>query len=87
MVILLAQIQILRHRSFTFQEVSQRYEERNELMPFELRKQADKNRQSSTDHMGSILLGENESKVEFQDNYAGGDFQDILTEIVNILGT
>tara|TARA_R110002051_G_scaffold203837_3_gene270133 strand:- start:523 stop:1161 length:639 start_codon:yes stop_codon:yes gene_type:complete len=41
--------QILRHRSFSFQEFSQRYSEAQKLEPLELRKQADKNRQSSRD--------------------------------------
>lgn len=41
--------QILRHRSFSFQEFSQRYSKAQELEPLELRKQADKNRQSSSD--------------------------------------
>jgi thymidylate synthase (FAD) len=41
--------QILRHRSFSFQEFSQRYSEAQELEPLELRKQAEKNRQSSSD--------------------------------------
>jgi len=41
--------QILRHRSFSFQEFSQRYSEAEKLEPLELRKQADKNRQSSKD--------------------------------------
>lgn len=43
--------QILRHRSFTFQEFSQRYSdptEHFEIIIPELRKQAEKNRQSST---------------------------------------
>ena len=39
--------QILRHRSFSFQEFSQRYSEVSEFEPIELRKQAVKNRQSS----------------------------------------
>lgn len=39
--------QLLRHRSFTFQEYSQRYAEVTEIQEVELRKQADKNRQSS----------------------------------------
>ena len=39
--------QILRHRSFTFQEFSQRYSEVTEFEPIEIRKQATKNRQSS----------------------------------------
>jgi thymidylate synthase (FAD) len=40
-------IQLLRHRSFTFQELSQRYAKVNEVEPVELRKQAVSNRQSS----------------------------------------
>lgn len=43
--------QLLRHRSFTFQELSQRYEETIEFEPIELRKQGTHNRQSSTDIM------------------------------------
>ena len=41
--------QILRHRSFSFQEFSQRYSEAQFLEKLELRKQADKNRQSSSE--------------------------------------
>lgn len=43
--------QILRHRSFSFQEFSQRYADAGELgfEPIEIRKQSEKNRQSSTD--------------------------------------
>lgn len=41
--------QILRHRSFSFQEFSQRYAKVTEFEPIQLRYQADKNRQSSTD--------------------------------------
>lgn len=41
--------QIIRHRSFTFQEFSQRYAEVTEFEPIQLRKQAEKNRQSSTE--------------------------------------
>ena len=41
--------QILRHRSFSFQEFSQRYSVAQELEQIEFRKQAEKNRQSSTD--------------------------------------
>lgn len=40
--------QILRHRSFSFQEFSQRYAEVTEMMPVQLRMQAETNRQSST---------------------------------------
>jgi thymidylate synthase (FAD) len=41
--------QILRHRSFSFQEFSQRYAEVTEFEPIQLRKQAEKNRQSSSE--------------------------------------
>jgi thymidylate synthase (FAD) len=39
--------QILRHRSFSFQEFSQRYSEINTIEPLEFRKRSEKNRQSS----------------------------------------
>ena len=45
--------QILRHRSFSFQEFSQRYSEATELEDFELRKPAEKNRQSSSEALKS----------------------------------
>lgn len=51
--------QILRHRSFTFQQLSARYQ--NPLSvggfePIELRKQAEKNRQSSAEPIDSLEL-------------------------------
>ncbi len=48
-------IQLLRHLSFTFQEFSQRYAEVDELENIEFRLQATKNRQSSTNIIGSII--------------------------------
>ena len=42
-------IQLLRHRSFTFQEFSQRYAEVTKIESFGVRKQAKDNRQSSTE--------------------------------------
>ena len=48
--------QILRHRSFSFQEFSQRYSEAQELEELELRKQAIKNRQSSVDTFTDSML-------------------------------
>lgn len=42
-------IQLLRHRSFTFQEFSQRYSVVDGFEEVELRQQADNNRQSSTE--------------------------------------
>ena len=51
--------QILRHRSFTFQQFSQRYADSTELqieLPVpDLRKQDAKNRQNSTDDLGDYL--------------------------------
>ena len=44
-------IQLLRHRSFTFQEFSQRYAVVENMEPVELRQQAVNNRQSSTDEL------------------------------------
>lgn len=50
--------QILRHRSFVFQEFSQRYSASQFIEPYEFRKQAEKNRQSSSD-----VFWENENGV------------------------
>jgi thymidylate synthase (FAD) len=53
-------IQLLRHRSFTFQEFSQRYQDVNQLgdlfEPVELRYQASSNRQSSTESVNNSIL-------------------------------
>jgi thymidylate synthase (FAD) len=60
--------QILRHRSFTYQEFSQRYADTNlitENIPIpELRKQDTKNRQNSTDDLGDYV------KLKFQSEIA-----------------
>ena len=51
--------QILRHRSFTFQEFSQRYAASTKLGTLELpklRKQDDKNRQNSTDDLDPKII-------------------------------
>lgn len=60
--------QILRHRSFTFQEFSQRYSTACEIEPYEFRKPAEKNRQSSQEIMwdnknGVQDIAENAIKV------------------------
>ena len=52
--------QLLRHRSFTFQEFSQRYSEATEMESIEFRKQAENNRQSSTERLASLLYKDNE---------------------------
>ena len=47
--------QILRHRSFSFQEFSQRYAEATTVRDIELRKQAEKNRQSSAEVFDPVI--------------------------------
>jgi thymidylate synthase (FAD) len=50
--------QILRHRSFSFQEFSQRYAKVTEMEPIELRKKGSTNRQSSTEVFDpNIVMG------------------------------
>jgi thymidylate synthase (FAD) len=44
--------QILRHRSFTFQEFSQRYAQAFDYVEYDARRQDQKNRQNSVDDMG-----------------------------------
>ena len=59
--------QILRHRSFTYQEFSQRYADSSLLgdsIPLpQVRKQDEKNRQNSTDDLDPILIQELEVKM------------------------
>tara|TARA_Y100000592_G_scaffold9753_1_gene13804 strand:+ start:292 stop:927 length:636 start_codon:yes stop_codon:yes gene_type:complete len=60
--------QILRHRSFTYQEFSQRYADSSLLgdkIPLpKLRKQDEKNRQNSTDDLDPMLVQELEVKMQ-----------------------
>ena len=59
--------QLLRHRSFTFQQFSQRYANINELGQLhipELRKQDLKNRQNSTDDLNDSLKEELQEKIK-----------------------
>ena len=61
--------QILRHRSFTFQEFSQRYSDSSQLgeIPLpELRRQDHKNRQNSTSDLSVNLVKEFEGKIKQQ---------------------
>ena len=48
--------QILRHRSFSFQEFSQRYSEATKFEGIQLRRPAEKNRQSSSDLINDPIL-------------------------------
>ena len=59
--------QILRHRSFTFQEFSQRYANSNELGGIstpDLRRQDEKNRQNSISNLPPGLVADYQSKIE-----------------------
>ena len=59
--------QILRHRSFTFQEFSQRYANTNDLgdIPLpELRRQDDKNRQNSIDDLDPLMVEDLNLKMQ-----------------------
>jgi len=70
--------QILRHRSFSFQEFSQRYSEATEMEPLELRAPAEKNRQSSSEvvdnknlnTMANLMM--DSCKQLYDDMIAGG---------------
>lgn len=55
--------QILRHRSFSFQEFSQRYSEVTEFEKVQIRKSGSTNRQSSTEEFDPEMYGINSSKV------------------------
>lgn len=54
-------IQLLRHRSFTFQEFSQRYAKVEAIEPIEIREQAAINRQSSTEVFNPMVPGFDET--------------------------
>jgi len=61
--------QILRHRSFTFQEFSQRYADSTQLgnIPVpELRRQDDKNRQNSTSDLPNDISNTFQAKIKSQ---------------------
>ena len=70
--------QILRHRSFSFQEFSQRYSQATELEPLELRSPAEKNRQSSSQEINDPKLKAraavvmNEAKQAYNDLIEAG---------------
>lgn len=60
--------QILRHRSFTFQEFSQRYADTNllsdNLLPPDLRRQDTKNRQNSIDDFGDYVKLQMQGEIQ-----------------------
>ena len=68
-------IQLIRHRSFSFQEFSQRYQDVNRLdsifEPIELRAQCEDNRQSSTEVIDPYIYKNNQ-------DYFGGNASEII---------
>ena len=70
--------QILRHRSFSFQEFSQRYAPAMELELPKLRRQDVKNRQNSIDDLDSIDAMFLTSKIEQHYNEAQDLYQQLL---------
>lgn len=69
--------QILRHRSFSFQEFSQRYSAATEIEPIELRKQADKNRQSSDEIIDEPVIN---NVVQYAINHAVQTYEKLINE-------
>ena len=74
--------QILRHRSFTFQEFSQRYADSSlleETIPVpELRRQDEKNRQNSTDDLDEMLVMGYKTRMRAHFDDAMALYQDML---------
>ena len=62
--------QILRHRSFSFQEFSQRYSQATDLEEIELRFPAEKNRQSSSDALSQDHKAYEYAKVSMESSLA-----------------
>ena len=76
--------QILRHRSFTFQEFSQRYADSSllgdEIPLFEIRRQDEKNRQNSIDDVDPFLIQKYEVKIEKHFKQAMKIYQEMLKD-------
>ena len=73
--------QILRHRSFTFQEFSQRYANSNALGKIEmpdLRRQDDKNRQNSIDDLDEFTV----QKLQMQMNTLFTSAQSLYNQMI-----
>ena len=73
--------QILRHRSFTFQEFSQRYADSRQLgeIPIpELRRQDSKNRQNSISDLSEDLIKEFNKKLKNQFNLSKQLYEEML---------
>lgn len=71
--------QILRHRSFSFQEFSQRYAKVQGFEKYEARRQDDKNRQNSVDDMNTEDKNWFESAQEAVQTHSGLLYEEALT--------
>lgn len=74
--------QILRHRSFSFQEFSQRYSNDIEMTDREYRRQDTKNRQNSFDDLSEDLLDRLQSYTESLSDTILEDYKRMLREDV-----
>jgi len=73
--------QILRHRSFTFQEFSQRYADSRQLgeIPIpELRRQDNKNRQNSISDLSEKIINQFNEKIKHQFNLNKQLYEEML---------
>ena len=71
--------QILRHRSFTFSEFSQRYAEPMDYVPVKARRQAEKNRQSSVDDLSEF----HKTWFDFVQQKIWGDAEEAYNEALD----
>lgn len=62
--------QLLRHRSFSFQEFSQRYSDEIEFTEREFRRQDTKNRQNSIDDLKEVILEACGNTIDFATDFA-----------------
>lgn len=69
--------QILRHRSFSFQEFSQRYSAATEIEPIQLRKKAEKNRQSSAEVIDEPVIN---NVVKYAIDHSVQTYNKLITE-------
>ncbi|WJZ47877.1 thymidylate synthase [Synechococcus phage DSL-LC03] len=76
--------QILRHRSFTFQEFSQRYADTTSLSESievpELRRQDTKNRQNSTDDLPVELIAEYDARIKYHFDRTKALYDDMIQD-------
>lgn len=67
--------QLLRHRSFSFQEFSQRYSDQIEFTTRDFRSQDHKNRQNSVDNLGEVIKSDCQDDVSHYVNEIGGMYK------------